>query len=92
MATAHTPGPWSIGRRGRVKTITNPQGGCNVVVSESSIGNPANAALIAAAPDLLWACERVLRAIEWADTADRMESHEQAELLRAVVCKATGQN
>lgn len=49
----------------------------------------ANARLIASAPDLLAACQRVLRAIEWGTTADRMDSAEQAELLRAAIARAT---
>jgi hypothetical protein len=45
--------------------------------------------LYASAPDLLAACQRVLRAIEWGTTADRMDSAEQAELLRAAIARAT---
>jgi hypothetical protein len=48
----------------------------------------ANVALAKAAPAMLAACKRVLRAIEWAETADRMEPEEQAALLRAVIDKA----
>jgi hypothetical protein len=49
----------------------------------------ANANLIAAAPDLLAACQRVLRAIEWAQPEDRMTAKEQAETLRDAIAKAT---
>lgn len=52
----------------------------------------ANARLIAAAPDLLAACERVLRAIQWAVTDDRMTPGEQADTLCAAISKATGKN
>lgn len=41
---------------------------------------------------LVEACKRVLTAIEWSTTADRMESEEQAELLRAALALAEGEN
>jgi len=58
-------------------------------VGRSYEENVANAKLAASAPDLLAACQRVLRAIEWGTTADRMDSAEQAELLRAAIARAT---
>ena len=50
----------------------------------------ANARLIASAPDLLAACERVLLAMEWSETSDRMSEPEQADVLRAAISRATG--
>lgn len=45
---------------------------------------------LAAAPDLLAACERVLRSIEWETTEDRLRGYEQCDLLRAAIDKAKG--
>lgn len=49
-----------------------------------------HADLIAAAPDLLAACKRVLRAIRWGVTADRLDSEDQADILTAAINKAGG--
>jgi hypothetical protein len=46
--------------------------------------------LIAAAPDLLAACRRILRALEWSYTSDRMAHEERVEMLREVIAKAGG--
>ncbi len=83
----HTPGPWRI-KGGMIV------GDSGVNVAAASVAPSynemfANAHLIASAPDLLAACQRVLRAIEWGTTADRMDSTEQAELLRAAIARAT---
>ena len=40
--------------------------------------------------DLLAACKRIMGAIEWAATSDRMPSGEQADVLRAAIAKAEG--
>lgn len=39
---------------------------------------------------LITACTRVLRAIEWSVTEDRMTPEEQADELRAAIAKAKG--
>lgn len=72
-----------------------PFAGASVVYDANGAGitGPINgkaAALFAAAPELRAACERVLRAIEWGVTDDRMSQQEQAELLKAVILKAEG--
>ena len=54
-------------------------------------GSSENERLVAAAPDLLEACERVLRAIEWSTTEDRMTQDEQADYLAAAIDKAEGE-
>lgn len=43
-----------------------------------------------AAPELLAVCERVLLAIEWSTSDERMTPREQARALRAAIAKATG--
>ena len=86
----HTPGPWEISRD------AVPAGFVQVTVYEERTGRrvatafkeEANARLISAAPDLLEACERVLRAEEWAVTEDRLDSAERVAILRAAIAKA----
>ena len=41
-----------------------------------------------AAPEMLAALSRILRAIEWSETADRMTPEEQAGCARAAIAKA----
>jgi hypothetical protein len=57
----HTPGPW----RNNGGQIEGPGGYPNIVarvgtVNEQAFQDTANARLIEAAPDLLWACECIL--------------------------------
>jgi hypothetical protein len=57
------------------------------------IDNPkglAYARLIAAAPEMLAACQRVLLAIQWSTPSERLTPEDQATLLRAVIARATG--
>uniref|UniRef100_A0A6M3Y5G2 Uncharacterized protein n=1 Tax=viral metagenome TaxID=1070528 RepID=A0A6M3Y5G2_9ZZZZ len=81
----HTPGPWifcgdhvddSMG----ITLFRNTRTFENL--------NPLDIRLAAAAPDLLEACERVLRAEEWAVTEDRLDSAERVAILRAAIAKA----
>ena len=98
----HTPGPWSLfdGRssnKNGQQLVLGPFDEATrstpwiAWVNETT---PAmhqytpNARLIAAAPELLEACERVLRAIKWSSTDDRMAEDEQADMLRAAIAKA----
>lgn len=81
--TKHTPGPWFAGSSGRVYA----KGGQNLVASvigASELPIPAaNARLIAAAPELLVACEDALNNLP--------VDGECAALIRAAVAKATGE-
>ena len=38
--------------------------------------------------DLLTACERILRSIEWSETEDRLTSEEQIEMLQTAIDRA----
>ena len=59
--TKHTPGPWVIGKQDHdVITVDTANGTAICDVYVDSDDRPANANLIAAAPDLLEACERLL--------------------------------
>lgn len=97
MHGEYTPGPWRIGDAGN--TVFGPPSDQPAPVTIATLPNatprvPAirrqgNARLIAAAPALLAVCERILRAIEWSESADRMTSEEQAAVLRGVIEQAT---
>ena len=81
--TKHTPGPWFAGSSGRVYA----EGGQNLVASvngTSALPIPAaNARLIAAAPELLAACEDALNNLP----ADG----ECAAFIRAALAKVNGE-
>lgn len=78
--------PWSISGENGQKHIAN----ISTMFAAEEAEDRANARLIAAAPELLEACKRVLRAINWGYTEDRMSDDEQAALLSAAIAKATG--
>lgn len=99
--TAHTPGPWEIehGHHECVNTSTLPwamtgPGGREVCQSPNGVDvddeDDANACLIAAAPDLLAACEAML---EWVarETDDRDWPHPVLDQARAAIAKARGE-
>lgn len=90
---SHTPGPWEIitkngavqweysvvGERQLVFSTTVPNGGMH----------HANANLIAAAPDLLAACENVMFFIRECDEDDDAASRDVLEQLDLAIRKAT---
>ena len=67
MTTKHTPGPWSLGERGMIEAeprdgpLSEAVGAVAFVYGPFDFHGQANARLIAAAPDLLAACEAALR-------------------------------
>lgn len=83
----HTPGPWVVGPKihGFDFTITNPKG-------DAELGNwlvagvrwNGNAHLIAAAPDLLAACERLVNDSMFKDHPDA------SQMALNAIAKATG--
>jgi len=94
--TKHTPGPWTMHPRfddgAEVRAIA-PVAWCGVATTVGSSGSQsidaaearANARLIAAAPDLLAALERLFRWGSWPS-----EEHKQdMESARAAIAKAT---
>ena len=90
----HTPGPWQIanGEDRRVYLINHGRDAVGETVYTDT-RNPANARLIAAAPDLLAALKGILRehdALQMAEgrTGDRWPSATRA---RAAIAKATGE-
>jgi hypothetical protein len=95
MNTKHTPGPWTQYRdsRGYVRIQSNVQGGPVAFIEEmNNTGGTeqdhANARLIAAAPELLEALERITRVASVELTGRRDDVLEQA---RAAIAKATQQ-
>jgi len=80
----HTPGPWQLEGE-----VVSSESNKVIHVPPWSPRHPelhANAQLIAAAPDLLAACERVIEA-EWGN------AHEKTlEIVRAAVAKALGED
>lgn len=95
MSAKHTPGPWAIVQDAPV----NPRATFTIAAANRSSyvctikterhlildGNHrSNAALIAAAPDLLEVCQRILAAVEWTGPDERID------MLRAAIAKATG--
>ena len=61
MTTKHTPGPWVIGKRDHDVVMVDTASGTAICdVYGESDDRPANARLIAAAPDLLAALKGVI--------------------------------
>lgn len=95
----HTPGPWMQsdatvyaltpdGKRNRF--WTSVQSVCRPEIGEASQEEcRANAHLIAAAPDLLEAAKKLIRAGEEGDADLAMEAHDD---LRAAIAKAEGKS
>lgn len=100
MNSKHTPGPWVVGAQldhlNRLTIRCQPRDGHLVALVELPSGGPAEmratAALIAAAPDLLAACEAALTEFEsWEPDADPMDPAEVVkETLRAALTRVKG--
>ena len=102
MSAAHTPGPWVASRdtyrdrahrRDAVAAWVERREADDLWIVEAGdgssvlVGGEANARLIAAAPDLLAACEAALRAFE--DMEDRAPI-EECRQLRAAIARTRG--
>lgn len=91
----HTPGPWTLNdaRSTRVDLIDTQQGHAVGEIVWVDVRNPADARLIAAAPDML---ETLREIVEWLDGAEsfpiiRAVSCVQAlHAARAAIVRATG--
>ncbi len=104
MSINHSPGPWSSG----YNTYTNEQAGrierrfwladaeLRIVPMDTCMGESAeaNARLIAAAPDLLEACEKVAAYCHNIEHSEDEYCNERivAKMVAAAIAKATGQN
>lgn len=99
-AGKHTPGPWRLHKMRRTIVASGPVGPSHTGVCDcASLYNApddataaANARLIAAAPDMLEALQRIANAPAWG-APDRWEAtpSEVRQLARAAAAKATGQ-
>ncbi len=83
---SHTPGPWKSVFDDETEDWRIVANGWQV--ADGITGDPKNndARLIAAAPDLLEACEQVKL---WADEADPYEAADVLPLIEAAIAKAT---
>lgn len=86
MTTKHTPGPWKAVGRDVLSMHASPRssGPLVCVVDDNDDDRwPADSALIAAAPDLLAACERLLDAVERGDHKAKAVDAARAAIARA---------
>lgn len=96
MKTTFTPGPWEAidgviaSTETPARMIAQTGGEINRLAGRE-FDNPANARLIASAPDLLGACKSALRAL--CDNLEPGPMDEDAKAgLRAAISRATGAN
>lgn len=94
MNTKHTPGPWSLHKRGPAERYEVQHGipgnGSPICVTFCGSQQEANARLIAAAPELLDALKKTRAALLCADAAGIPVDEELAQL-DAAIAKATGE-
>lgn len=88
----HTPGPWRVMGGSGTDVAAGPQGYLAYVSTGGGRGRSldearANARLIAAAPDLLDACEK---ARDFGSQGDTHEGLSVSEFIRAAIAKARG--
>ena len=85
---SHTPGPWRLDKwNGYLLSSEN----ISIVKFDVSRTRLQDAQLIAAAPDLLEACEAMLAAFEYAGTRLVGAEYEAKEKIKAAIAKAKGQ-
>lgn len=86
----HTPGPWIVGKNGRLQTIPNIKGGCTVIISESLKCNPDADFIVTACncfDDLLEALKDATNQLE---CSGYCFDHPALTPLRAAIAKAEG--
>ena len=99
--TQHTPGQWEADIRLAQSTVIDKNG--NIIADIARDSNSctaqtytdeniaANARLIAAAPELLAACEALVEAIEGHEARTKVyQMHPAIEIARAAIAKAEG--
>lgn len=84
METTHTPGPWGLRHSGKtVVSLPQASPGAREVIA-CSIENPANARLIAAAPELLDTFQAIRNdAQAFLDGKSDIDPYELAEAIRS---------
>jgi hypothetical protein len=90
MTTQHTPGPWTIanGHDARVYLIDDARGHAVGELVYADARKPADARLIAAAPDLLAALRKLIGAIDRLPGNNPLDG--LADEARAAIARATG--
>ena len=94
----HTPGPWTYKTRGLLNGSSWPKhslivGPEAIVLNGIPYYHPDDAAILAAAPDLLEACENFV--FEFADLGEQLDSEPLTEFIarfRALIAKARPQS
>jgi len=84
MKTQHTPGPWVANEDGLVYSTNQRLRKHNVICAV----HPTNAALIAAAPELLAALKDLCNSFKWCN--EDYDSHESYIAASAAIAKAGG--
>jgi hypothetical protein len=95
----HTPGPWEVSTKRGLNITAKTRGGADFALAAvwttlTGEAADANARLIAAAPDLLAACEAALPAIRWglAHQGGNYSQYEAVEqVIVAAIAKARGE-
>ena len=84
----HTPAPWHISeaRSTKVDLIDNKQNHAVGEIVWADVRNPADAKLIAAAPDLLEACREALSLFDYPETWECVGTY---QVLMNAIRKAT---
>lgn len=89
----HNAGSWIAGnsRNGRIHKNWGIYADGKRLATMASVPfeEMENALLMGSAPDLLAACKRVLRAIEWSTASDRLSNDAVAAILKNAIDKAT---
>lgn len=89
MQAKHTPGPWTAALSNDARIDDRVTGAGGAPVLRGSITNTEDAALIAAAPDLLAMLVKLTRAIERLPAASPLDG--LAEDARAIIARSTGE-
>jgi hypothetical protein len=92
MTTTHTPGPWAADQTGLVTAGKNRLHIAQTMTTGMGYAVGANAALIAAAPDLLAALHATMRALGDLPSTQKPGTRTRAAYddARAAIAKATG--
>lgn len=91
--SAHTPGPWVIKPAASTKVylIDSPKGNAIGEIVYADTRNPADARLVAAAPELLAALEAIVKSLADQDDEGLIEHAQQMIDARAAIAKARGE-
>ena len=102
MNNRHTPGPWAVkgkapgpvvyaeGRREHICVVQHDLDQPYQMAKETYAQAEADARVIAAAPDMLAACEEVAEIIHHRAGTGDPDLHRANEILRAAIAKAKG--